>query len=132
MVNVELFGKRLRALQEQGLEVEVIGRGGRLLDLQRKLALGRFVKRLLLTNRGKQVSISLVQAPQMQGDRMSFALALQIPAEGTGAPLSKADRSRLNAFIAKVIEDGSRASKARSNGSRHPSRQLRRRASSGM
>jgi hypothetical protein len=130
MVNIAEFGKRLQALEDKGQEIEVIGRGDRLLDLKRKLALGRFLKRLLLTNHGKQVSISLVQAPQTHGNRMSFALALQIPIGGSGAALSKADRNRLNAFIAKLIDEGSEVSKTPSHGSRQSNRQPRRRAAS--
>ena len=45
VVDVERFAKRLQALEDKGLEVDVIGRGDRLLDLRRKLALGRILKK---------------------------------------------------------------------------------------
>jgi hypothetical protein len=62
-VNIGQFETGLRTLQHKGFEVEVIGRGDRLLDLQRKPALGRFIKRLLLTNRRKKGVVHALELP---------------------------------------------------------------------
>ena len=131
MANVQEFGKRLQTLQGKGLEIEVIGRKDRLLDLQRKLALGRFLKSLVLTHQGQPLVISLIEAPELKGGHVSFGLALQIPIGRKGPALSKADKSHLESFLSTAISESSRSEKIGPSRSRQIPRPHRRRASSG-
>jgi len=128
----EEFARRARELEKEGLEIEVIGRKDRFLDLRRKLALGLFLKSLVLTHRGHPLIISLIEAPELKGDHVSLGLALQIPFKPKGTTLSKADKSRLEAFLAAAIAESSRSGKVGLASSRPASRPQRRRASSGQ
>ncbi len=131
MANVHEFGKRLQALQDKGLEVEVIGRKDRLLDLRRKLALGSFLKSLVLTHQGHPLVISLIEAPELKGDHVSFGLALRVPIGRKGPALSRADKNHLESFLSTAISESSRSEKIAPSRARQASRPHRRRASSG-
>ena len=109
MVDIRRFERRLQAMEDKGFEVEVIGRKGRFEDLRRKLELGRFLKRLILTHGGRQLVIALVDAPELHGDHVSLYLALKIPVERKGTRLSKADKSRLESFLDGAIQKSSRS-----------------------
>jgi hypothetical protein len=79
VANVQKFGKRLQALQDKGLEIEVIGRKDRFLDLRRKFALGRFLKSLVLTHKGLPLMISPIEAPEPKGDHVEGPPSPGIP-----------------------------------------------------
>jgi hypothetical protein len=131
IVDIERFEKRLQALEDQGLEVDVIGRGDRLLDLRRKLALGRILKKLILTHGGRQLVIALVDAPELRGDQLSLHLALTIQVGAKPIKLTRADKIRLESFLDGAIERTSRGPLPASVHDRRVGAHPRRRASSG-
>jgi len=52
----EEFARKASKLEREGLEIELIGRGNRHLELRRKMALGRVLKRLVLTSADRKAS----------------------------------------------------------------------------
>ena|SRR2546426_10190747 len=115
----EEFDKRARELERKGLEVEVIGRRDRHLDLRRKMALGRVLMRLALTSAGRQVLISIVDAPELKPGRVSFGFVCEMPLGKAGLRLPKDAVTRLEEFLKKALAQSSRTRPARKASSGH-------------
>jgi len=115
----EEFEKRARELEKKGLEIEVIGRGDRHLELRRKMALGRVLKRLALTSAGRQVLISIVEAPELKRGRVSFGFVCEMPLGKAGVHLSKDAVTRLEEFLEKALAQSSRIRPTRKASSGH-------------
>jgi hypothetical protein len=104
----EEFDKRARELEKKGLEVEVIGRGDRHLELRRKIALGRVLKRLALTGADPGVLISIIDAPELRRGRVSFGFVFEMPVGKRGARLPKDAIARLKEFLGKALAQSSK------------------------
>jgi hypothetical protein len=115
----EEFDKRARELEKKGLEIEVIGRRDRHLDLRRKIALGRVLKRLALTSAGRQVLISIVSAPELKRGRVSFGFVCEMPLGEAGLRLPKDAVTRLEGFLEEALAQSSRSRPARKSSSGH-------------
>jgi hypothetical protein len=107
----EEFAKRARELEKQGIEVEVIGRGDRHLELRRKIALGRVLKRLALAK--SQVLISLIEAPELRRGRVSFGLVCEMPLGKPGVRLPKDAVARIEEFLEKALAQSSKLPRRR-------------------
>lgn len=100
----------------------MIGRGNRVPELRRRAALGRVLKRLILSHGSRQLVIALMEAPELQGNHVSLHLALRIPVGTEPTRLTRADKHRLESFLDGAIRKTSLK----------PGSQGRRRAASGL
>ena len=132
MPRVAEVRRRLRALKDKGVDAPLIGRKPRPLSVQRRLALGRFIHRLILNHRGHQVVISLTKGPELCGDHVSLSLALRVPLARKGLSLSSSERERLEDFLESAIEEGSLLVRSKSSRSTASTRPAPRRASVGI
>jgi hypothetical protein len=86
----------------------VIGRGDRHLELRRKIALGRVLRRLALTGADPRVLISIIEAPELRRGRVSFGFVCEMPVGKRGVRLPKDAVARLEKFLGKALEQSSK------------------------
>jgi hypothetical protein len=104
----EEFARKARELEKEGLEIEVIGRRDRHLELRRKMALGKILKRLALTGADRQMLISIIETPELKRGRVSFGILCEIPLGKKGLRLPKDAMTRLEAFLKKALAQSSK------------------------
>ena len=115
----EEFAKRARKLEKKGLEIEVIGRGDRHLELRRKIALGRFLVRLALKSANRQVLISIIETPVLRRGRVSFEIVCEMPLGKRGLRLPKDAATRLEEFLEKALAQSPRIRSTRKASAGH-------------
>ena len=115
----EEFARKARELEKEGLEITVIGRGDRHLELRRKMALGRFLKRLVLTSADRRVLISIIETPELRRGRVSFGLICDMPLGKRGLHLPKDAVARLEEFLEKALAQSSKMGPTRKASSGH-------------
>jgi hypothetical protein len=115
----EEFARRARELEKEGLEITVIGRGDRHLELRRKMALGRFLKRLALTSADRRVLISIIETPELRRGRVSFGFVCEMPLGKRGLRLPKDAVARLEEFLEKALAQSSKMRPTRKASSGH-------------
>lgn len=115
----EEFAKKARELERKGLEIEVIGRGDRHLELRRNMALGRVLKSLALTGADRRVLISIIETPELRKGRVSFGLLCEMPLGKKGFRLPKDAVTRLEEFLRKALAQSSKMRPPRKASSGH-------------
>lgn len=120
MVSIREFDKRLKALEDKGQEIDLIGRKPRPLRVQRQRALTRILERLILIHKGSQIVIAVTEVPQLSRNHLSLGLALQIPVGKKKAPLSKANKRLLETFLLHAIEESAKFRRPESPRLDHP------------
>jgi hypothetical protein len=108
MINLKEFDKRVRALEEKGLEITVIGHKPHSPKVYKERAFQRFVRHLVFGDSGRGIGITVSGLPQVKGTRITVGLALDIPLGKRQLRLSREDKKLLERLLVEALEEAAR------------------------